>query len=236
MSLPLISVLMPAYNEEKYIGHALDSIISTQYSNLEIIVVNDGSSDKTAEIVEHYPFPIRLYHQENKGISITRNRALELMKGDIFTFLDADDWWLPYKLSIQLPLLDDADIVLGQTRKVIDQMPWVSLLLSSGLYRRSSINTIGNFAEDLVACEDIDWMYRAWEANLRIVHHHNVVHVYRRHESNTTADIDIVHKKNMRLLKLSLERRRKSGSMKRGQFMSNFVETLPDEEFIKNGI
>ena len=105
MSQPLISVLMPAYNAEAYIKEALDSIIATAYPNLEVIVINDGSTDNTAQIVEAYPADIRLYHQENQGIPVTRNRALDLMTGDIFTFLDADDTWTPYKFDVQLPLL-----------------------------------------------------------------------------------------------------------------------------------
>jgi glycosyltransferase involved in cell wall biosynthesis len=233
MSLPLISVLMPAYNAEKYIKDALNSIVATQYPNLEIIVVNDGSTDNTAEIIENYPFPIRLYHQDNQGIPITRNRTLDLMTGDIFTFLDADDLWTAYKLKVQLPLLHDADVVLGQSRMIINQDSWLSLYLSTGVYHRSVLDVVGKFAEDLPIGEDSDWLYRAWEANLRIIHHNNVVHVYRRHTDNITMDVPAVNRNHLRILKRSLDRRRNSGNPKSGRFNSNFVETLSDEELEK---
>ena len=232
MSYPLISVLMPAYNAEQYIKEALDSIFATDYPNLDVIVVNDGSTDDTAKIVEEYPAKIRLYHQENQGIPITRNRTLDLVQGDLFTFLDADDWWLPHKLKVQLPLMDTAEITLGHSRKILDQAPWLSLLLSSGLFQRSIIEKVGYFDLNFPGYEDRDWMYRAWEVDCHIVHHNNVVHVYRRHDNNSTHDIEKVHKHNLKLLKVSLDRRRKMNNPKKGNFTSHFVETPPDEHFL----
>jgi glycosyltransferase involved in cell wall biosynthesis len=233
MTQPLISVLMPAYNAEQYIHEALDSVIATQYPHLEIIVVNDGSTDNTAEIVENYPFPIRLYHQENKGIPITRNRTLDLMTGDIFTFLDADDLWTAYKFKVQLLLLDDADMVLGQSQLINHHQPFLSALLSSGLYRRSTLDAAGKFAEDLPIGEDTDWMYRVWESKCRVVHHHNVVHWYRIHYSNTTVDRQAVRRNNLHIFKRSLDRRRKAEQISRNLFTSNFVETPSDVDFQK---
>jgi glycosyltransferase involved in cell wall biosynthesis len=235
MSLPLISVLMPAYNVEKYIKAALDSIIATEYPNLEIIVVNDGSTDNTAEIIENYPFPIRLYHQDNQGIPITRNRTLDLMTGDIFTFLDADDLWTAYKFRVQLPLLDDSDMVIGQSQTLNHHQPYLSFLLSSGLYRRSTLDVAPRFSEDFPIGEDTDWIYRIWESDCCIVHHHNVVHWRRLHDSNTTLDRKAVSKASLHVFKRSLDRRRQANQLNVSLFSSHFVETPSDDEFEKDG-
>jgi glycosyltransferase involved in cell wall biosynthesis len=233
MTYPLISVLMPAYNAGKYIKAALDSIIATRYPNLEIIVINDGSTDNTAEVVENYPFPIRLYHQENKGIPITRNRIFDLMTGDIFTFLDADDLWAIYKFKVQLPLLDDADMVFGQSQFINHHQPFASTLLASGLYRRSTVDVVGRFAEDLPIGEDTDWVYRAWEAELRFVLHKNTVHWYRRHPTNTTRNIIATQKVSFQMVKRSLDRRRKTNNWSDKRLIEHMAITPSDEEFMK---
>lgn len=233
MNYPLISVLMPAYNTELYIKEALNSIMATQYPNLDIIVINDGSTDNTAQIVADYPAPIRLYHQENKGIPITRNRTLSLMKGDIFTFLDADDVWTPYKFDVQLPLLQSADVVLGKSKLYSNKQQWVSMLLSSGLYHRRVLDKVPSFNETLAIGEDSDWIYRIWEAGYHIVHHDNIVHTYRRHDNNITYDQEAVIKVSIRMIKRSLDRRRKLDDLKQGRLLSNFVATQSDAELIE---
>ena len=91
----LISVIIPAYNVEKYILKCLESIIKQTYSNIEIILVDDGSTDKTAEICDEYAKKddrIKVIHTENRGVSEARNKGLENVKGDWITFVDSDDW------------------------------------------------------------------------------------------------------------------------------------------------
>lgn len=235
MSKPLISVLIPAYNEEKFITEALDSIVATKYPNLEILVVNDGSSDNTADIVANYPLDIKLYHQENQGIPKTRNRLLDLMTGDIFTFLDADDRWTPYKFDVQLPLLDNAEMVFGKSYwTVLDPEHEVSLLLSAGLYRRSVIAKTGYFDENLPIGEDVDWVYRAREANCKIVNHHNLIHIYRRHGGNITHDDAHVRKVSFKVIQMSIARRRKANLPPLKNLLANYIETPSDEELLAN--
>ena len=89
---PLVSIIMPAFNAEKYIGEAIQSVLDQEHKNFELIIINDGSKDATAEIVKLFTDKrIRYLQQENKGVSVARNRGLEEMKGDFFCFLDADD-------------------------------------------------------------------------------------------------------------------------------------------------
>ncbi len=92
---PLISVIIPAYNIEKYIGECLDSVINQSYKNLEILVVNDGSKDNTAQVIEEYVIrDNRIKHllKENSGVSDTRNYGLDRAKGDLISFVDGDDF------------------------------------------------------------------------------------------------------------------------------------------------
>ncbi|MGO9316177.1 MAG: glycosyltransferase family 2 protein [Terracidiphilus sp.] len=97
-----ISVIIPAYNAERYIARAIESCFNQTYAPHEIIVVDDGSTDGTAEIAESFPSPVRVIRQsENMGASVARNRAVQVSTGDWLAFLDADDWFLPQKLELQ---------------------------------------------------------------------------------------------------------------------------------------
>lgn len=91
-----VSVIVPCFNSEKYISKALDSLLSQTLDDMEIIVINDGSSDNSKEIIDEYykkyPDKIRVYHQENKGIASVRNYGLSLVNGEYFGFLDSDDY------------------------------------------------------------------------------------------------------------------------------------------------
>ena len=90
-----VSILVPCYNVEKYITQCLDSIIHQTYTNLQIVLVDDGSSDNTLNILNEYASKdsrIEVYHQENQGVAIARNVLLSKIKGDFFLFVDSDDW------------------------------------------------------------------------------------------------------------------------------------------------
>jgi glycosyltransferase involved in cell wall biosynthesis len=98
--------MMPAYNAEEYIGQAIESILAQTYADWELIIVNDGSKDRTAEVASRYSDPrIRLIHQENAGEAAARNTALEHMRGEYVAFLDADDAYLPNHLELTIGYL-----------------------------------------------------------------------------------------------------------------------------------
>lgn len=103
---PLVSVIIPVYNCEQYIEEALRSVYQQTYSNIEIIVVDDGSTDRTPEILKNHSTKIRLFHQENAGSAAARNRALDNAFGELIAFIDGDDYWHPEKLSIQVEHLE----------------------------------------------------------------------------------------------------------------------------------
>ena len=104
----LVSVIIPAYNAEKFIEEAIKSAQNQTYKNIEIIVVDDGSTDGTAEIVKKLAKKdkrIRYHHQKNKGVSIARNTAINYSKGQFIALLDQDDIWLPEKIKEQMETL-----------------------------------------------------------------------------------------------------------------------------------
>ena len=90
----MISIIIPVYNVEKYLRQCLDSIIEQTYRDLEILLIDDGSTDASGKICDEYARDqrVRLFHTENRGLSAARNRGLEEAHGDYIAFLDSDDW------------------------------------------------------------------------------------------------------------------------------------------------
>ncbi len=112
MSTPLVSVLIPLYNAQEYISATLESVLNQTYTNIEIIIVDDGSSDNSIEIVKSYQqrySNIALYTQPNSGASRARDRAFELSKGDYINYLDSDDLLSSNKIASQIELLREFD-------------------------------------------------------------------------------------------------------------------------------
>lgn len=116
MNQPLISVIIPAYGVEKYIAQCLESVISQTYKNLEIIVVNDGTKDRSAEIAKDYAAKdsrIKVYDFKNGGLSVARNRGLEIATGDYISYIDSDDWLdtKMYETLLEAAMKNEADMV-----------------------------------------------------------------------------------------------------------------------------
>lgn len=116
MKQPLISVIIPVYGVEKYIAQCLESIINQTYKNLEIIIINDGTKDRSAEIAKEYAAKdsrIKVYDFENGGLSVARNRGLEIATGDYISYIDSDDWLdtKMYETLLDAAMKNDADMV-----------------------------------------------------------------------------------------------------------------------------
>jgi glycosyltransferase involved in cell wall biosynthesis len=101
----LVSVVIPAYNRERLIGAAIDSVLAQTYREVEVIVVDDGSKDRTCEVVERYGAPVRLVRQANGGAAAARNTGFRHARGEFVALLDSDDVWHPWKLEAQVRLL-----------------------------------------------------------------------------------------------------------------------------------
>lgn len=185
LHVPRVSVVIPAYNAAWCIRRAVDSVLAQDFRDLELIVVDDGSSDATAEVLATYGTALTLVRQANGGLSHARNRGIAQARGHYVAFLDADDWWRPAKLSRQVALLENRAEVLfcSTTTSVVTQegghLPdwccrpcgndalacifqvnaFVAGSGSSVMARRVAFDRIGGFDETLRSLEDIDmWM------------------------------------------------------------------------------
>src|SRR5436305_1935247 len=100
---PLVSVVMPAFNAEAFVAEGIESVLAQDYECVEVIVVDDGSTDNTSAVASRYP--VKCIAQKNSGIAAARNAGVAVSRGSLVAFLDADDIWLPGKLSTQVAYL-----------------------------------------------------------------------------------------------------------------------------------
>lgn len=111
-----ISVVIPAYNVERYVEQCIESVLEQTFPASEIVVVDDGSKDKTADLAARFGPPVQLIRQANSGVAVARNHALSRCTGDYVAFLDADDYWLPNRLELQVRAVEKdpaLDLVYG---------------------------------------------------------------------------------------------------------------------------
>jgi glycosyltransferase involved in cell wall biosynthesis len=177
-----VSVVIPTYNRAWGVKAAVDSVLAQDYKDFELIVVDDGSTDDTSEVLASYGDDIRVYFQENKGVSAARNRGIAEASGRFIAFLDSDDLWLPKKLSAQVEFFHQKpDALICQTEEVWIRNgirvnpkkrhqkpsgmifePSLELCLvspSAVMIRRDMLESSGGFDENLPACEDYDlWL------------------------------------------------------------------------------
>ena len=221
---PLITAIVPAFNAARFLPSTIDSLRWQAYQPLEIILIDDGSTDDTAKLVPQLGDDIRYESQANAGPAAARNHALRLARGEFFAFLDADDQWPRDKLSIQLARMlaePELDAVLGRIQYVaLDEsaLPGVrfqgqdqtvaDVHLGSGLFRRRAFETVGLFDESLRFCEDVDWFFRAREESLRMVILRATTLCYRLHDQNMTLDRSSADRLLAPVFKKSLDRRR----------------------------
>ncbi|MBU0477484.1 glycosyltransferase [bacterium] len=175
MKRPLVSVIIPTYNADKYIKEALESVFKQTYTNTEIIVIDDGSTDNTKEVLTPYLDRIQYIYKENGGPASARNLGIKMAKGEYIAFLDADDIWLKEKLETQIKEMNDGIGLVGCKDHTINgrikrtrNISYKELLIknvfsnSSVLVRRECIDRVGLFDErpEFKAVEDWDMWIR----------------------------------------------------------------------------
>jgi glycosyltransferase involved in cell wall biosynthesis len=227
MSAPLVTAIVPAYNAERYLADALDSVFAQGHSPLEVIVVDDGSTDGTAAVADSYTPRVELLRQANAGAGAARNHGLAAARGDYVAFHDADDLWTEGKLSAQLDRLvadPSLDLVFGHVRNFVS--PNLSPAQAARLFcppetqpgysaacllaRRSAFERVGPFREDVDLGEFIDWMARAREHGLRDALLPETVLLRRLHGSNTGIRQRDSRSDFALVVKQALDRRRAS--------------------------
>jgi glycosyltransferase involved in cell wall biosynthesis len=212
--MPAVSVIMPAYNVARYITTAIESVLTQTFSDWELLIVDDGSTDNTLEIATAYAHRdsrLVVIQQANSGISAARNRALANASGSLIAVLDSDDVWLPEFLEKQVRILEDhpdVDIVTGNAwflgsardgqlaRPYPDRRPHpdlVNLLADEesvfimAVFRRRVYETIGGFDEALRTNEDYDYWLRAAGAGFRFRRNDEPLGRYRRRDDSLSA-------------------------------------------------
>ena len=222
MEAPLVSVVMPAYNYERYIAAALESVAAQDYEPIETIVVDDGSSDRSAEIARQHG--VRIIATEHGGIARARNLGVAAARGDLIAFLDADDIWTDGSLSVRVGYLEqhpEIDFVFGAMLGFLDPdsppPAWFPPRLvtepSGGaiqtfVVRREVFARTGPFDETLVVGEDLDWIARAHDAGCRGTLLDSVYVLRRFHSgSTTTRNLHIQRETLKRVVKRSIDRK-----------------------------
>ena len=222
---PLISVMIGVYNAEPYIGEAIESVLAQTYGSFELIVVDDGSDDGSAEVIARYP-RAKYIRQSNAGNGSARNRAVEAATGELFAFLDADDRFTPGKLERQVNALEsdrELDMVFGHVREFVspeldeemrgsirapfpEPMPWASPSLM--LIRRPAFERVGLFSTVIRVGVTVDWLARAREAGLRQLVLPDIVLERRLHLQNNGLRERDSRSQYLQVLRDAMDRRR----------------------------
>ena len=220
---PLVSIVIPVYNGEKYVKEAIDSALAQTYKNIEIIVVNDGSTDKTEEICKSYGNKIRYFSKKNGGVSSALNLAIEKMNGEYFSWLSHDDLYFPNKISKQIDFINNYnqnDIILfsiyilinengeligvhksdNQTLKI---KPEYSLLRGNVngitmLIPKDAFLECGKFNEKLRCTQDYD-LWLKMIKKYRFIHTDNYLSLTRIHQNQDTQSNPLVVKEGNNL-------------------------------------
>jgi len=219
---PLVSVIVPAYQAEAFLGEALESALGQDHGRLEVIVVDDGSTDRTAEIAAAHG--VRVIGQRNRGPAAARNAGLAVAGGEFLTILDADDVWPPERLSRQVAHLRENPrdgLVMGLTEVFLTpnqprpahhprfEEPFPGHP-STMLVRREVFELVGPFNESLRLSEDLDWIARAGDAGVRFGRLDCTLLRYRVHADNTSRDPQANEVATLRTLRASVRRKRAS--------------------------
>ena len=229
MSAELISVIIPCYNSARYVTESIESALGQVGVNVEIVAVNDGSTDNTLNILESYGDKIRLISQENRGIGAARNTGIDLASGEFLSFLDSDDLWPKQKLTKQLEALKDdveLDYVTGHIRQFLspdlndadkaavkcDETPMPCRLPSALMVRRESFFRVGYFDAVHRLGESVDWIARAMDAGLKWRMLDAIVLERRIHNTNAGIEFREHRGDYARVIKAALERRRQQAN------------------------
>lgn len=219
----LVSVIVPCFNQGRFLGDAIGSVLRQSYHRHEIIVVDDGSTDNSAEVATRFA-DVRLLRQNHAGLSAARNTGLKASKGSRIVFLDADDRLLPCALETGTNRLDahgDCAFAYGQYRVIaedgrridctpreyVQEEPYLRLLRTNYIgnqsvvvYRREIFDVVGGFNQSLAACEDYDLLLRITR-DYSVYRHNETVAEYRQHDSNMSRNHDLMLKQSLSVLR-----------------------------------
>jgi glycosyltransferase involved in cell wall biosynthesis len=216
----LVSAIIPTYNAERFVEEAIHSALGQTYRPVEILVVDDASTDRTVEKVREFGPRVRLLRQKHAGVGAARNLGVTHATGRYIAFLDADDIWPPTKLSRQMEILyqdPTCDLLFGHVEHFRETSgdsggPVPGYLPGTMLAKREVFDRTGPLATDLKVGEFIDWYARARDAGLRSRMEPEVWLRRRIHGANLTVREQSAHGDYLRVVKAAIDRRRHTGS------------------------
>lgn len=222
---PLVSIIIPVYNGQAYLSEAINSVLDQTYKSIQVIVIDDGSTDGSGDIAQSFMGSIEYYYQSNQGTAAARNFGVQMSKGALLAFLDQDDLWLENKLNLQVSAFKAdtrTDIVFGQVKQFVSPemdeqfrknifcpphlMP--GFLPSAMLIKRESFFRTGLFESVWQIGEWADWYARASEQELKKTMIPELVTLRRIHSGNKGITQRESLNEYIQILKASLDRRR----------------------------
>jgi glycosyltransferase involved in cell wall biosynthesis len=225
---PLVSVVIPAHDGEKYLAQAIESVLGQDYPCCEILVVDNASTDRTGEIAARYA-RVRCVRTGIADVNRARNRGIELAQGDFIAFLDQDDAWFPQKLGRQMNFLEsnpDHGAVVSLQRIFLEEgcekphwlkrsfleRPQPAYLPSALLARRAALEATGRFDTAYARASDADWFFKARHGGVRVGLLDEVLVHRRIHGENTCRHARDMQAELLEIIKASLARRREAKS------------------------
>lgn len=232
---PLASVVIPAYNREDFIADTIETALAQTYSPVEVIVVDDGSTDRSAEIADSYGEVRVVRLPRNGGPSVARNEGVAVSRGEFLVFADSDDLMAPTRVQAQVaPLIDDPglEVTVALDQDVLLEegatMPDWDRRIAPGMFedlsddatlvqsnsivtRRSTFDRIGPFDPGIFGGEDLDWKLRALEGGARLKRVDGRQITRRIHDGNISQDHEVCERALLDCFRARLLRRRRAG-------------------------
>ena len=211
----MVSILIPCYNAERFVGEAIESALAQSWATKEVVVVDDGSTDGSLEVIRSFGDRIRYETGPNRGGNAARNRLLEMAEGEWLQYLDADDFLLPDKIERQMLFLQehpDVDVVYSPSLMLYEQEgaarqevlpipeprdPWALLALwklpqtGSPLWRREAVREVGAWTEEQPVCQEHELYLRLLKAGKRFAYDDEGGSVYRQWSDGTVCRKDV---------------------------------------------
>jgi glycosyltransferase involved in cell wall biosynthesis len=218
-----VSVVIPSYNSARYLPQAIDSVLAQSFRDLEVLVVDDGSTDDTADVMKRYGTPVRCIQQANSGVAVARNRGIQESQGHYVAFLDADDTWVEHKLEKQLTALranphrglcysaftavgaDLCPLYVGRSSRrgtaLEDLLMRGNVVgsICSVLCQRNLLQTAGGFDPSLSQCADWDMWVRL-AALTEFIYLESELVTYRQHDTNMSRNAPLLERDSLRVL------------------------------------
>lgn len=228
MDQPLVSVIIPVKNGERFLAQAINSVLEQDYRPLEIVVVDGQSTDDTARIAQSFELVRYIYQSGELGLGRARNLGIKAARGELIAFINCDDLWAPNKLGAQVDylarhpeiqytitrakfFLEPGCAIPPGFRSELFEGDYVALMPEALVARKSVFDVIGRFDLQLTICDDADWFARAKDKNVTMAVIPEVLVFRRIHDTNLaclTSSAPVLNSEILKMLKRSINRKR----------------------------